>query len=180
MNRDGIDRDEIDRVSVPQPGLAPLVLGQVDFIANTAPQAPLVEYEGKDVHVVTAGDVGLNAYGYVYVANNDYLADHQDQIARFLRATGRAMEYAPDHPEEAVDALCSFAEDLCSGGKRDTLVLQFSQYASDYLGPDGRFLCLDEADWEETKALVEATAIDGSRIDVSQAAFTNELLDGCD
>lgn len=47
----------------------------------------------------------LDYYTPVILANNDFLRDHPDTAAAFLRATARGYRYAAEHPEEAAEML---------------------------------------------------------------------------
>lgn len=64
---------------------------------------------GKEVNVFKASDYGVPTLGLTYATSEEYLRDHPDVLARFLRAALRGIEFAKARPDEAVDIVMKYA-----------------------------------------------------------------------
>ena len=74
-------------------GVQPLLVKQVDAImAYTNVQPIQAEGAGMPVNELFVADFGVNAYGTIIVANDEFIAKQPTAIAGFLRATRRAVQ----------------------------------------------------------------------------------------
>ncbi len=55
---------------------------------------------GKAVHFAPFADWGYDVFGYLMVTTADRIASQPDEVKAFMAATGRAVRYAIDHPDE--------------------------------------------------------------------------------
>lgn len=111
LDANGVDPDSVNLTDI---GFQPpqlLLEGIVDvypvFLSNEPDT--IRRTLGREVNVFSAADDGVPALGLTYVTSEDYLAGHADAVERFLRATLRGIEWAQDHPEEAVGIVLTFA-----------------------------------------------------------------------
>ena len=74
-------------------GVQPLLVKQVDAImAYTNVQPIQAEGAGMPVNELFVADFGVNAYGTIIAANDEFIAKQPAAIAGFLRATRRAVQ----------------------------------------------------------------------------------------
>jgi len=76
-----------------------LLSGAIDAIVASEPTPSIVEERGGR-ELATLGGLG-NTYPILLVARDEFLADHDEAVRRFLRAMDRAASFIADHPEEA-------------------------------------------------------------------------------
>ncbi|NIM94868.1 MAG: ABC transporter substrate-binding protein [Anaerolineales bacterium] len=104
----GADPDLVDLVNV---GFDPRVLteGQVDVYPVYKSNEPyLVKSWGYDLTLWDAADYGVPTLGLTYVTSDEILAESPDLLTRFLRASLEGIQYAADHPEEAVEIVLHY------------------------------------------------------------------------
>ncbi len=105
----GADAAKVNLVNV---GFDPRVLseGQVDVYPVFKSNEPfLLRSWGYELTLWDAADYGVPTLGLTYVASEDYLRDHADELARFLRAALQGIAYAAEHPNEAVEIVLRYA-----------------------------------------------------------------------
>lgn len=109
LNAAGADVNKVNLVNV---GFDPRVLseGQVDVYPLFKSNEPfLLRSWGHELVLWDAADYGVPTLGLTYVASEDYLRNHSDVLARFLRAALQGIAYAAEHPDEAVDIVLRYA-----------------------------------------------------------------------
>ncbi|HSF15759.1 MAG TPA: ABC transporter substrate-binding protein [Vicinamibacteria bacterium] len=84
-------------------GRAELVTASIDSDVPTLRRA--TEPRGLSVHFASFAEWGYDVFGYLLVARTDRIASRPEEIRAFAAATTRAVRYAVDHPEEAVEIL---------------------------------------------------------------------------
>lgn len=103
----GADVDQVEFVDVGFDAFPALLGGRVDlawiFQGWDGVQAELM---GEELAIFSLyGDCVPDYYTPVIIAGETTLAEREDLVRRFLRATVRGYEYAIAHPEEAAEAL---------------------------------------------------------------------------
>lgn len=109
LEQAGVNPDNVELVNV---GFDPRVLteGQVDVYPVFNSNEPwLLRSWGYDLTIWHPADYGVPSLGLTYVTSDDILRENHDELARFLRAALRGIEYAEQHPEEAVGIVLSYA-----------------------------------------------------------------------
>lgn len=104
-----VDRSSITEVRT---GFNPAVLseGQVDVYPVFQSNEPDTLFKlGFPTKVFTAADYGAPTLGLSYVATEDYIAQHPDIVAKFVKAALRGIDYADQHRDEAVQIVLSYA-----------------------------------------------------------------------
>jgi len=105
----GADPEKVELINV---GFDPRVLteGQVDVYPVFKSNEPyLIQSWGYDLTLWDAADYGVPTLGLTYVTSDDILAQNPEMLARFLRAALKGIEYAAEHPGEAVDIVLQYA-----------------------------------------------------------------------
>ncbi len=105
----GADPDKVELVNV---GFDPRVLteGQVDVYPVFKSNEPyLIESWGYDLTLWDAADYGVPTLGLTYVTSDEILAQNPEMLTRFLRAALKGIQYAADHPDEAVQIVMQYA-----------------------------------------------------------------------
>lgn len=105
----GADVNQVKLVNV---GFDPRVLsaGQVDVYPLFKSNEPyLLQTWGHEITLWDAADYGVPTLGLTYVTSEAYLAEHGDELTRFLRSVLAGLTYAEAHPEEAVQIVLKYA-----------------------------------------------------------------------
>ena len=109
LKANGLAETDVNLVNV---GFDPRVLseGQVDVYPVYKSNEPFIMATwGKPVTLWDASDYGVPTLGLVYASSERMIAEHPHELARFLAATIKGMEYASDHVDEAVDIVMKYA-----------------------------------------------------------------------
>ncbi len=105
----GLNPSDVKQVKV---GYDPRVLseGQVDILAVFVSNEPgQLERIGYPVKVFDPSDYGLPMLGLTYIASQDGIQKDPEAIRRFVQASIKGIQYAADHPDEAVDIVMKYA-----------------------------------------------------------------------
>ena len=104
-----VDRSAVQEVRV---GFDPRVLteGQVDVLAVFKSNEPdTVRRMGFDVTLWDPADFGVPTLGLTYITREELANSDSDKVERFLKATMKAVEFARDNREEAVEIVLKYA-----------------------------------------------------------------------
>jgi ABC-type nitrate/sulfonate/bicarbonate transport system substrate-binding protein len=105
----GADKSKIQLVNV---GFDPrlLVEGKVDVYPVFKSNEPYqIKSWGYDLTEWDAAQYGVPTLGLVYVTSDDTLRQQPELLARFLRGAFQGIEYARQHPDEAVQIVMKYA-----------------------------------------------------------------------
>ena len=107
-----------------QANAEPLLVGKVDFftgwITNQTyqieqeagkPDAP-AEPEGQAWKAIRFADYGVPSYSDVVFATGKTIRENPDLVRRYMRALARGMQYILDHPDETVQLVASYPEQV--------------------------------------------------------------------
>jgi putative hydroxymethylpyrimidine transport system substrate-binding protein len=126
LGRHGVGLDEVELVNVNWSLSPALMAGQVDAVIGGFRNFELnqMAIEGVEGRCFFIEEEGVPPYDeLIYVANPDRM--DKDRIARFLAATGRAMQFIVNHPEESWEIFRATAaeldDDLNARAWRDTI-----------------------------------------------------------
>ncbi len=109
MDAAGVDRSRVKLVNV---GFDPRTLteGLVDVYPVFKSNEPdLMRAWGFELNQWEAADFGVPTLGLTYVSTEDIVARNPDMLGRFVRAALKGIEYARQHPDEAVDIVMRYA-----------------------------------------------------------------------
>jgi ABC-type nitrate/sulfonate/bicarbonate transport system substrate-binding protein len=107
----GLEPESVELVNV---GFDPRTLteGLVDVYPVFKSNEPnLIRQWGFDLTLWEAADYGLPTLGLTYVTTPDVIQKNPDRLARFTRAALAGIDYARQHPDEAVDMVMKYAGD---------------------------------------------------------------------
>jgi NitT/TauT family transport system substrate-binding protein len=119
----GLDLAKI-RVETVQANPEPLLVGRVDFFTGWVTNQPyMIEAEaakpdaparirGKGWKAMRYHDYALRTYSDVIFATGKTLRESPDLVRRYLRAVARGMQYVLDHPEETIQLVAAFPEQV--------------------------------------------------------------------
>jgi len=105
----GADVDQVELINV---GFDPRVLTerQVDVYPVYKSNEPnMIRNWGYELTLWDAADYGVPTLGLTYVTSDEILAQSPEMLTRFLRATLKGIEYAREHPDEAIDIVMQYA-----------------------------------------------------------------------
>ncbi len=143
---------KIDPVALP----AMLAIGRADAVVGWTTEAPafaaVLAAAGKTPLVIPWADFGLEGYGMVVFATDEFMAKQPDMLRAFLRAYGAALRLAEADPAAAAAALHRAAPevplDVAEAGWRATLPLIFNDISErDGLGRFDPALLATTWDW---------------------------------
>jgi NitT/TauT family transport system substrate-binding protein len=90
-----------------------LAAGRVDIISDFYNGHDLkVKEFGDDLDFIRWSEIGLNPYGNSFIANSEFLAEHEDIVAGFVEVTQRAYRACVDDSGPCIDALQANATGL--------------------------------------------------------------------
>lgn len=101
-----------ENVSLVNVGFDPRVLteGKVDVYPLFKSNEPyLIRQWGHEITLWDAADYGVPTLGLAYVASQDFIAAHPEELRRFLRAAIRGIEYAAQNVDEAVQIVLKYS-----------------------------------------------------------------------
>lgn len=171
----GLEMSDLDIVSLEANAkTAALFGGKIDVVSGDAPAFnSYVRATGQEPETLLLSDFGLPLIGFGFAANEDFLEEHPEAVAKFLAATKKGFQDAVADPAAA----CAFmAETVHLSGEQSRCI--------DYVNG---LLALStpptSADWgkqsaEEWEALTQ-TLRDVGELDSDQPAseyYTNEFV----
>ncbi|PWH17080.1 MAG: hypothetical protein DDG59_08525 [Anaerolineae bacterium] len=105
----GADAEKVSLVNV---GFDPRVLteGKVDVYPLFKSNEPyLIRQWGYEITLWEAADYGVPTLGLAYVSSEEFIANHPQELKRFLRATLRGIDYAAQNVAEAVQIVLKYS-----------------------------------------------------------------------
>ena len=171
----GADKSKINLVNV---GFDPRLLteGKVDVYPVFKSNEPYqIKSWGYDVKLWDAADYGVPTLGLVYVTSNETLKSQPEMLARFLRGAFQGIEYARQHPDEAIQITMKYAGPSADpGNQRFMLDSELADSVSD-VTRQGGLGWQTLAQWQSmADMLTKFNAL--SPVDISQA-FSNKILE---
>ena len=119
----GVDLTKV-KIEIVQANAEPLLVGRVDFFTGwvtnqtyqieleaARPDAP-ARLKGKTWKAMRYADYGVLSYSDVIFTTGKMVRESPDLVRRYLRAVGRAMQYILDHPEETVQLVAAYPEQV--------------------------------------------------------------------
>jgi NitT/TauT family transport system substrate-binding protein len=144
--------------------------GQVDSFVSVVVGSPLDlvvrarHGKGKPLHFMQFEDFGVAPLGQGIVVHEQTLADKPDMVARFVRASARAVDETvkPEHLEEAVDIGMRLSG--APAERRESIKLQWEEAIPRLHTNNSKghpFGWMSEADWQQSSdILLKTGAID--------------------
>jgi ABC-type nitrate/sulfonate/bicarbonate transport system substrate-binding protein len=103
---------DVAKVNLVNVGFDPRVLteGKVDVYPLFKSNEPyLIQKWGYEITLWDAADFGVPTLGLTYVSSEEFLANHAEELRRFLRAALRGIEYAAQNRAEAVQIVLKYS-----------------------------------------------------------------------
>ena len=126
--KNGLDESRIKIVTV-QANAEPLLVGRVDYFGGwvinqtyqieqeaAKPDAP-ANLKGMTWKALRYAKWGFPAYGDVIFTTSTVIKDNPELVRRYVRAVSRGMQYILDHPEETVQIVAHFPNQIEDGAK---------------------------------------------------------------
>jgi NitT/TauT family transport system substrate-binding protein len=112
------------KVEIVQANAEPLLVGRVDFFTGwitnqtyqieqeaAKPDAP-ARLRGKTWKAMSFAEYGVHSYSDVIFTTGKIVRENPDLVRRYLRAVARGMQYILDHPEETIQLVAGFPEQV--------------------------------------------------------------------
>jgi NitT/TauT family transport system substrate-binding protein len=184
----GLDLKKI-KLEVVQANAEPLLVGKVDFftawITNQTyqieleagkPDAP-ARIKGKTWKAIRFAEHAIRTYSDVVFTTGKTIRENPDLVRRYLRALARGMQYILDHPDEAIQIVASYPEQV---EKADKLAWRWKIQNALFVSEDTRqngLLWMNPKVWEGMMAFYkEYEQI--PRVLPTSEMMTNEFLPG--
>jgi ABC-type nitrate/sulfonate/bicarbonate transport system substrate-binding protein len=167
-----------EQVQLVNVGFDPRVLttGQVDVYPVYKSNEPyLLQSWGYEVILWEAADYGVPALGLTYVTSEDTLQNQPQLLARFLRAALKGIDYAREHPDEAVEAVMKYTgPETDPEHMRFMLLAELEDAASPVTAANGiGWQTLEQ--WQSLATMLET--YDAMPVNDPSQAFSNEILE---
>jgi NitT/TauT family transport system substrate-binding protein len=152
------------KIEVVQANAEPLLVGKVDFFtAWVTNQTYQIEQEtakadapprirGKVWKAISFAEYALPTYSDVIFTTGKIVRENPDLVRRYLRAVARGMEYILDHPDETVQIVASYPEQV---EKADKLAWRWKIQNALFVSEDTRrngLLWMNPKVWESVMA----------------------------
>jgi ABC-type nitrate/sulfonate/bicarbonate transport system substrate-binding protein len=176
LDAGGIDPNTVKTVNVGYQPPTLLLEGRLDvypvFLSN---EPDIIRRQGKEVTLFQAADYGVPTLGLTYLSSEDFIASEPDATERFLKAALRGIQYAIDHPEEAVEIVLKYASQEDADHQRFMLDTEIEGAESEATAENG-LGWQTEAQWQAlADTLLEFEALEKA-VDVNEA-FTNQFIE---
>jgi NitT/TauT family transport system substrate-binding protein len=102
----GIDASKVKTLNVDGPGkIVAILQKRVDgTLAGLENQVIVLNQKGLDQKVFSFAELGVNTEGLTIIANQSTIDQKPDLVARFVRATRKAIDLTKANPDQAVEA----------------------------------------------------------------------------
>ena len=171
----GLDESQVDLVNV---GFDPRVLteGVVDVYPVYKSNEPnLIRSWGYELNMWDVADYGVPTLGLAYVSTEALVQEEPEMLRSFMTAVLRGIEYAGEHPDEAVQIVLQYTgEDADAEHMRFMMDSEFVDYESPVTEQNGSGWQTVEQWQALADMLLEYEALSGP-VNVREA-FTNEFL----
>ena len=172
----GADKSKMQLVNV---GFDPRLLteGKVDVYPVFKSNEPYqIKSWGYDVKLWDASQYGVPTLGLVYVTSDDTLKNQPEMLARFLRGAFQGIEYARQHPDEAIQITLKYAGPSADpGNQRFMLDNELADAVSPVTQKDG-LGWQTLAQWQALADMLNKYNALSKPVDVSQA-FSTQILE---
>lgn len=171
----GVDPADIELINV---GFDPRTLteGLVDVYPVFKSNEPnLIRQWGFELNQWDAAEFGVPTLGLAYVSTPEIIQQDPDRMARFVRAALAGIDYARQHPDEAVEIVLKYAGDTADPAHMrymlDTELADAVSPVTATFGPGGQTV----EQWQALHDMLLQYGAIEKPIDVRQA-FTTEFL----
>jgi NitT/TauT family transport system substrate-binding protein len=172
----GVDASKIRMLNVDGPGkLVAILQKRADgILAGLEGQVIILEQRGLDQKVFSFAELGVNTQGLTIVASDETITGRKDLVARFVRATLKAMEAAKADPDAAVAAAVKARPDADKALVKAQLLASLKLMPSP-ASPDLPLGEMAPADWTRTLDLMKSYQ-DVATTMPAEAFYTNEFV----
>ncbi|MBD8094600.1 ABC transporter substrate-binding protein [Pseudomonas fluorescens] len=106
LSVNGVDPASVKQVKADPSALVPMMAqgrfdGVVIWTTNTPHVTELLKKAGKKAVILPWSDFGLDGYGWSLFASQKLIAEKPQVVARFVRASKKAVEFTLRHPDKA-------------------------------------------------------------------------------
>ncbi len=134
-------------------------------------QVELEQVSGQETDILRVDELaGLGCCCFcsiLFLVNEVYLANNQDAVRRFMRATLRGMQWTLENPEKAYDLLCEQIPNLRTEIFRKIYISCLPYFSRDLINVD--------RDWEKVGLYTQQLGITNEHMS-SRSCFTNDYL----
>lgn len=177
LKKEGISFSQIQPLYVGGALISTCLAGKADAMGAYLPQKVVAEVIGKTkMNEIRASNYTTIGRTYVYTTDR-MIEEHPDIMRKFVRATQRGLEYAVEHPEDAVDAFIKYNPDAAEKRAMNLAIWKAMAERGFDRGANGKpiFHLPSEDNWAEKQdQMFDVGAID-KKTDVSEI-YTDEFV----
>lgn len=171
LSQAGVDTESINFMEVTDYSLGALLSDEVDvYNAFSTNEVVDAELRGVDVNLIFPEEYGIQLYSDLLFANQEFLDQNPEVVARFVQATLKGYQYAIEHIDEAVDTTLTYDESLDKDFQGASMRAEIPLIDTG----DARIGLMDEVVWESTHTILLEQGLLAEPIDW-KSAFTNEF-----
>lgn len=165
LSANGIDREQVEEVTVTPPYENYLIQKQVDgVICYVDAEVPILEDaaggEGS-LSILLGSEAGYDAYGSGLFTTDEMLESDPDLVQRFTNAYLKAFEYVNENPEETAELLTGVSAEL--EGKQELFTRQLqADIDKTFSSPtteESGLGAMDEEMWQSTIDILAAQGV---------------------
>lgn len=172
LNRANVKQDDVKMITAGS-DMAALMADKVDAVSAWVDDAAQTKGVPDAKHFLTF-DYGLHYYGMVLFTTDKMISDQRDVVGKFLKATQKGLQFAIDHPDDAVSDVLKTAPNLDQATELATLKNGVSLLVSDDTKANG-LLYMNPQIWQDgIKILVDSKQLK-AEVKPDQV-MTNEFL----
>jgi NitT/TauT family transport system substrate-binding protein len=126
----GIDADSVEWVSIPTGTLTVALMAEqidvrVGWITGTPGIQIAAEEAGKQIKWFLYADYGFSFYNRGFVTSDKMIEENPDLVEKFMEASFKGIQYAIEHPEEAVEIYREYHPEVSERESSETLDIIF-------------------------------------------------------
>ncbi|MDR9468260.1 MAG: ABC transporter substrate-binding protein [Marinospirillum sp.] len=174
LAENGLPLDAIERVPMNYE-LDAFLAGQLDVIPIYITDEPfLLDAKDLDYNLLLPQDHGVDSYGDILMTTEDFVADNQEAVGAFVRASLKGWRFMIEQPDHSLELLQDYMHPLYANPEHQQYLMKHSApLIHSGLGPLG---WMEAHHWQRLYEALQRQRLIEQPVDTRQV-FTNRFLD---
>ena len=172
LSTQGIDPSTVNTQPRTSFGIEPLLNGETDaLVAWVINEGIEIQEAGKTANYVLLSDYGIDTYDYLIFTSEDMIANHPDQVDRFVKAVLAGLDDVIADPEKGAQLAVEISPELNLEGQQARLEASLPLFhpAGTQLG------MMDDEVWQFTQQVLLDQKVMAKPVDL-KAAYTLQFV----